>query len=131
MCLHLLREGHQIHVIDNLSTGYIESIERVKKISQSSLGFTECDIKSYNQLEKVFDRFRPDAVIHFAGLKSVKESVLNPLLYWDINLLGSINLLKVMNENKSVVQAMKETQFPEKSLLWAESYWNKKPFNVS
>tara|TARA_B100001564_G_C20587720_1_gene646342 strand:- start:352 stop:768 length:417 start_codon:yes stop_codon:yes gene_type:complete len=39
-------------------------------------------------------------------------------------------ILKVMNENKSVVQAMKETQFPEKSLLWAESYWNKKPFNL-
>jgi UDP-glucose 4-epimerase len=95
-CIELLSAGHQVLIIDNLSNGYRAAIERIKIISSCQLEFIEGDIRNNNLLNKVFDDFNPDAVIHFAGFKAVSESVFQPLKYYNTNVSGSINLLHAM-----------------------------------
>jgi len=96
-CLELLAADHEIFVIDNLCNGHFEAIERVRELSKRALGFAEIDIRDGGQLDRVFDDFKPDAVIHLAGLKAVGESVLEPLRYYNVNVRGSISLLEAMD----------------------------------
>ena len=96
-CMELLAAGHEVFAIDNLCNGSLESIERVRTLSNRSLGFAEVDIRDGEDLGPVFDEFRPDAVIHFAGLKAVGESVAEPLRYYDVNVHGSVSLLNAMD----------------------------------
>jgi UDP-glucose 4-epimerase len=95
-CLNLLESGHEVYVIDNLSNGHKAALDRVQIISNCHVNFQNVDIRDSNALDKIFKSFQPDAVIHFAGLKSVAESVINPLKYYDVNVIGSINLLDAM-----------------------------------
>lgn len=96
-CLDLLAAGHEVFVIDNLCNGHVEAIERVRLLSNWSLGFVEADIRDAGALDSVFDDFKPDAVIHFAGLKAVGKSVFEPLRYYDVNVRGSVSLLEAMD----------------------------------
>ncbi len=108
-CLALLEQGYEIVAIDSYVNGHKQSLERVIDIIKSNQSNKFVDIEIINQdirNEKVLDELfahhqkldNPiQAVIHFAGLKSVKDSVLNPLEYWDGNLNSSIKLLSVMN----------------------------------
>lgn len=118
-CIELLRNNHNVHVIDNLITGNKESLRRVKKISGSDLSFTKVDILDKNQLRKVFKQFKPDVVIHFAGLKSVNESLLNPIKYYKFNIYGSINLLDIMTEFncKKIIFSSSATVYGEPEFL--------------
>jgi UDP-glucose 4-epimerase len=95
-CLELLRKGHDVHVVDNLSNGSVEALERVKRLSNRKLEFNECDVRDAHTLNGVLLQFRPDAVIHFAGLKSVGESVTQPARYYDNNVGGTAVLLGAM-----------------------------------
>ena len=95
-CLELLRAGYDVQVVDNLDNGNIEALTRVKRLSNRDLAFTECDIRDVNLLDKVFAEFQPDAVIHFAGLKSVGDSSAQPALYYDVNVGGTAVLLGAM-----------------------------------
>tara|TARA_B110000977_G_C11053321_1_gene483133 strand:+ start:64 stop:1074 length:1011 start_codon:yes stop_codon:yes gene_type:complete len=95
-CLELLRGGHNVHVVDNLYNGKIEALERVKRLSNHDLGITECDVRDSNALGEIFCEFLPDAVIHFAGLKAVGESVSDPARYYDVNVGGTAVLLDAM-----------------------------------
>ena len=97
-CVELLEAGHEVFVIDNLCNGHEEAIERVRGITNCDLQFMNADIRDINALGKIFNRFKPEAVIHFAGLKAVGESVEDPLKYYDVNISGSISLLTVMSE---------------------------------
>ena len=97
-CLELLRGGHRIHVVDSLYTGNREALERVKLLSNQELDFTECDVRDNVALKKVFADFLPDAVIHFAGLKAIAESVSEPTRYYDVNVGGTTVLLNAMEE---------------------------------
>jgi UDP-glucose 4-epimerase len=96
-CLQLLTEGHKVFVVDNLSNGHIAAIERVRNISDCALGFSNTDIRDGEALDRIFTEFKPEAVIHFAGLKAVGESVIEPLKYYNVNVGGSISLLEAMN----------------------------------
>ena len=96
-CLELLTAGHEVFVVDNLSNGNIEAIDRVRIITGRPLGFLKADIIDGEILDTIFKEFAPDAVIHFAGLKAVSESVADPLKYYNINLNGSITLLAAMD----------------------------------
>ena len=78
-CLQLLDDGYSVVVIDNLSNASKEAINRVEQLSGKSLHFYEGDILDEAFLERIFDRHSIDAVIHFAGLKAVGESVELPL----------------------------------------------------
>ena len=66
-------------------------------MSNKDLIFNKVDIRNCNRLEKILYNFKPDAVIHFAGLKAVTESVVDPIRYYDVNVSGTISLLKAMN----------------------------------
>lgn len=92
----LLEAGHTPIVIDNLSNSSRESIHRIEMITTKKLIFYEFDVRDTTQLDKVFRRHAIDAVIHFAGLKAVGESVEKPLLYYTTNLESTFRLLEVM-----------------------------------
>ena len=69
-CVELLQAGHEVLVIDNLSNGHEAALERVRGITNRELQFTNADIRNANVLDKIFNTFKPEAVIHFAGLQA-------------------------------------------------------------
>ena len=97
-CIELLAAGYNVVVLDNLSNSKKVSLERVQKIAGKSLVFHEADIRDRTALRAVFGQHAIDAVIHFAGLKSVGESVAQPLRYYDNNVSGTVALCEVMKE---------------------------------
>ena len=98
-CLVLLEAGHRLVVIDNFANSSPESLRRVQELAgpeaAERLAVVEGDIRSSTDLEGAFSG-GIDAVIHFAGLKAVGESVAKPLAYWDVNVAGSRELLAAM-----------------------------------
>jgi UDP-glucose 4-epimerase len=99
-CLELLKSGHQVLVVDNLSNSKEESLRRVQRITGKSIQFHKVDLLDAKALEKVFVQDRFDAVIHFAGLKAVNESVRQPLSYYHNNITGTLNLCAAMIRHK-------------------------------
>lgn len=94
--LCLLEEGHEVVVLDNLSNSNQESLRRVKRITGRELQFEFVDLLEAEAVESVLSEGGFDAVIHFAGLKAVGESVADPLTYYRTNVVGTINLLRSM-----------------------------------
>ncbi|MCH7507812.1 MAG: SDR family NAD(P)-dependent oxidoreductase, partial [Proteobacteria bacterium] len=88
-CLELLEAGYQVIAIDNLSNSKEESLRRVRQITGKALTFIQCDLLDEAGLNRVFNDHQPSAVIHFAGLKAVGESVEQPLLYYRNNISGT------------------------------------------
>ena len=80
-CLELLAAGHKLHIIDNLSNSKLETIKKIEKISRKTVGFSKVDIRDRSELDKCFQEFEPEAVLHFSGLKSIEESFGDPLKY--------------------------------------------------
>lgn len=96
--VELLNQGHDVVVVDNLSNSSRESLSRVERITQKDVEFHEFDLRNRDMLESVFNAHRFDAVIHFAGLKAVGESVSRALYYYQNNLESSLTLLEVMEQ---------------------------------
>lgn len=94
--LLLLEAGHQVVVLDNLSNSSRESLNRVERLTGKSVTFVEGDIRDTSGLDALFSAHDIAAVIHFAGLKAVGESVAMPLAYYDCNVTGSLRLLESM-----------------------------------
>jgi UDP-glucose 4-epimerase len=97
-CVELLAEGHDVIVLDNLSNADISVYERVQRIAGKSYAFVQADLRDREALRSLFREHRIDAVIHFAGLKAVGESVQKPLAYYDNNVVGSLVLFETMAE---------------------------------
>ena len=97
-CVELLNAGHEIFVVDNLCNGHEVALERVRGITNCELQFVNADIRDSSAIDEIFKTFEPDAVIHFAGLKAVGESVSDPVKYYDVNVGGSISLLLAMSK---------------------------------
>ncbi|WP_029594799.1 UDP-glucose 4-epimerase GalE [Exiguobacterium chiriqhucha] len=95
--LQLLETGHDVIVVDNLSNSRREALERVEALTGKSVTFYLGDILDRELLEQIFLTHTIDAVIHFAGLKAVGESVSEPLRYYENNVVGTTILLEVMN----------------------------------
>jgi len=98
-CLELLNQGHEVVVFDNLSNASEESLNRVKKLTGKDLVFYKADMLDRDALEKIFVKEKIDAVIHFAGLKAVGESVAKPLEYYYNNITGTLVLCDVMRKH--------------------------------
>ena len=98
-CVELLSNGYEIVIVDNLSNSKEASVERIEKITGKKVRFYNVDICDYDALSGVFRENDIEAVIHFAGLKAVGESVRKPLEYYTNNIYGTLILLKVMREN--------------------------------
>ena len=94
--LALLEAGHDVVVVDNLANSSEESLRRVQELANRSAAFRKVDLLDVDSLGEVFDAEKIDAVIHFAGLKAVGESVEQPLRYYHNNVTGTLNLLRCM-----------------------------------
>ncbi len=97
-CVLLLEAGYDVIVLDNLANSSAKSIDRVEKITGKKMKFYECDILDKDGMRAIFEQNKIDAVIHFAGLKAVGESVAMPLKYYENNITGTVYLLEVMQE---------------------------------
>ena len=97
-CVELLNEGYEIIALDNLSNSCEESLKRVQEICGKTLEFVNGDIRDRNQLDVLFSKNDISAVVHFAGLKAVGESVSIPLSYYDNNVYGTLVLLEAMKQ---------------------------------
>lgn len=112
-CVELLEAGFEVVVVDNLSNSKKEVLSRVEAITGKSISFYELDLRDTDSLSAVFRENNIGAVIHFAGLKAVGESVKMPLLYYSNNIASTLGLCKVMVENnvKNVVFSSSATVY--------------------
>ncbi len=97
-CIEMQNAGYDVIVIDNLDNSSSESLKRVEKITGKAVKFYQEDVRNREALRKIFSENEIEAVIHFAGLKAVGESVREPIMYYDNNLISTLVLLEVMNE---------------------------------
>ena len=97
-CVALLSAGEQIVVFDNFCNSSPEALDRVQRICGKPLAVVEGDIRDQDALESVMVQYGCTAVMHFAGLKSVQDSVAQPLEYYDQNVVGSQRLLRAMSK---------------------------------
>lgn len=97
-CVELLNDNYNVIILDNLSNSKEGAIDRIKTITGKDLKFYKVDLLDEAGTDKVFAENDIDAVIHFAGLKAVGESVEKPLEYYDNNITGTLNLLKIMRK---------------------------------
>ncbi|QYJ83787.1 UDP-glucose 4-epimerase GalE [Shewanella aegiceratis] len=96
--VELLNDDQQVVIIDNLSNSSVEALKRVEQITNKGVTFYQGDVLNKAFLQKVFNDHDIDAVIHFAGLKAVGESVAQPLRYYENNVTGTLVLCEVMAE---------------------------------
>jgi UDP-glucose 4-epimerase len=98
-CLELLQAGYDVVVVDNLSNSKAEPLQRVQALTGKSLQFEPIDLLDKVELDRVFSQYDISAVIHFAGLKAVGESVAKPLYYYQNNVAGTLNLSEIMAQH--------------------------------
>ncbi|RIJ69541.1 UDP-glucose 4-epimerase GalE [Rummeliibacillus sp. TYF005] len=98
-CIELLESGYNIIALDNLSNSSEASLKKVKEITKIDFPFVKGDIRDRNLLDQLFMDYSIDGVLHFAGLKAVGESVEKPLMYYQNNVQGSIELLSAMQRH--------------------------------
>ena len=118
-CVELLESGYAVVVVDNLCNSKVKSIERVRDITGMAPVFVEADIRDRSSLNKIFSEHAIDAVIHFAGLKAVGESVTKPIEYYQNNLVGTLSLINAMKKAgvKNIVFSSSATVYVDPSSL--------------
>lgn len=97
-CIEMINAGYEVVVVDNLDNSSAVSLQRVSEITGKNVKFYKEDVRDKEALRRIFSENKIEAVIHFAGLKAVGESVREPIMYYDNNLKNTIALLEVMNE---------------------------------
>ncbi len=114
-CVELLNNNYDVVILDNLSNSKRKVVDLIEKITSKKVNFYELDIRDKDALQKVFKEHKIDAVIHFAGLKAVGESVKKPLLYYNHNISSTITLLEVMNKYncKNIIFSSSATVYGE------------------
>lgn len=117
--IELDKAGHSVVVVDNLVNSNPESLRRVSKIMGKEIPFYEVDVRNKENLSKVFDENKVDAVIHFAGLKAVGESVSKPLEYYHNNMTGTFILLDVMRQHscKNIIFSSSATVYGDPAII--------------
>lgn len=117
--IELDKAGHSVVVVDNLVNSKPEALKRVSEIIGKNIPFYEADIRNREALEKIFSENKFDAVIHFAGLKAVGESVAKPLEYYHNNMTGTFVLMDVMrNHNcKNIIFSSSATVYGDPAII--------------
>lgn len=117
--VELFKQNDEIIVVDNLINSRIEILDQIKKISGRKPKYYNVDVLDKENLDKVFKENQIDAVIHFAALKAVGESVEKPLEYYHNNISGTINLLNVMRENnvKKIIFSSSATVYGDSEVM--------------
>jgi UDP-glucose 4-epimerase len=121
----LLESNEDIIIIDNLSNSKLEVLDYIKLITEKRVTFYEGDIRDKVLLNEIFDDYDIEAVIHFAGLKAVGDSVSHPIEYYDNNIVGTINLLNVMKKHKckKIVFSSSATVYGDNPMLPFEEHF--------
>ena len=99
-CVELINSGHSVIIADNFSNSCPEAVKRVEKLTNTQIPLYEADVCDKEAVEKIFSENKIDAVIHFAGLKAVGESVEKPMLYYRNNIDSTLTLLETMSKYK-------------------------------
>ncbi|MBS4209159.1 UDP-glucose 4-epimerase GalE [Bacillus sp. FJAT-50079] len=124
-CVELLQEGYEIVVVDNYSNSSPESLNRISEITGKDFKIYEANLLNDKELDKVFAENNIEAVIHFAGLKAVGESVKTPLLYYEYNIISTVKLCNIMKKYdvKNLVFSSSATVYgiPERIPICEES----------
>lgn len=97
-CVELLNAGYEVVILDNFYNSSPEVLKRIRELAGKDFTFCECDVRDRKGLDKVFAENKIDAVIHFAGLKAVGESVRKPLEYYENNVGGTVTLCEAMRD---------------------------------
>lgn len=97
-CVALIQAGYQVVVLDNLSNSHPQAMQRIERITGQTVPWIQADIRDCAALQACFEQYAFAAVIHFAGLKAVGESVQDPMRYYDNNVVGSLRLLQAMQQ---------------------------------
>ncbi len=118
-CVEMLNAGYEVVVIDNLDNSSSESLKRVEKITGKTVKFYKEDVRDKDALRKIFKENKIEAVIHFAGLKAVGESVREPIMYYNNNIQNTIALVEVMGEFnvKKIVFSSSATVYGEAKVV--------------
>ena len=105
VCVEMINEGYKVIVIDNLCNSSIEVLKRIRSITGSDISFYQNDVRDKSVLLKIFKKHSIDSVIHFAGLKSLQESLEYPMNYYSNNVVGALTLCELMAQSncKSIV----------------------------
>ncbi len=114
-CVELLNAGYDVIVVDNLYNSNEKAIERIETITNKKVKFYKEDILDKEAMNTIFDENKIDAVIHFAGLKAVGESVQKPVEYYTVNIGGTLNLVDVMRKHnvKNIIFSSSATVYGE------------------
>ncbi len=117
--IELKKAGHEVVVVDNLYNSQREAVNRVSELIGTEIPFYEVDVRDREGLNKVFDEHKIDAVIHFAGLKAVGESVAKPLEYYENNMNGTFVLLDVMRQHgcKNIIFSSSATVYGDPAII--------------
>ena len=97
-CVELLNNKYDIAILDNFSNSKPEVLNRIKQITNKEFDFYKGDLLNKNDIEKIFVKNDINAVIHFAGLKAVNESISKPIKYYQNNITGTLNLIDIMKK---------------------------------
>ncbi|PIB26525.1 UDP-glucose 4-epimerase GalE [Amylibacter kogurei] len=97
----LVEAGFDVVIVDNFVNANTSVIDRLGMITKQDVIFETADLREISQLDAVFDKHKPDAVVHFAAFKAVGESVENPLMYFENNIKGFLNLLRAMENHNA------------------------------
>lgn len=119
-CVELLEAGYDVVVVDNLYNASEKSLERVKGITGKEVTFYQADIRDKEALDEIFDKETDvEAVIHFAGLKAVGESVAKPVEYYENNIAGTLNLCDVMRNHgvKNIIFSSSATVYGDPAFV--------------
>ena len=114
-CVELISQGHEIVIIDNFSNSKPETLDRLTEITGKQVPFVEADVCDREIMNRIFQKYKIDAAIHFAGKKAVGESVQIPLDYYRNNIDSTLSLCESMNENnvKKVIFSSSATVYKE------------------
>lgn len=118
-CVELINAGFEVVIVDNLSNSCREAVSRIEKITGKKVKFYEADLLEQDKLNQIFDREDIDAVIHFAGLKAVGESVQKPLMYYHNNITGTLCLCEAMQKHgcKNIVFSSSATVYGDPAFV--------------
>ena len=117
--IELLENNYEVVILDNLVNSSEKVLERLKKITGKDIPFVKADILDKDALDQVFDNYKIDAVIHFAGLKAVGESVSKPWEYYNNNIAGTLVLLDVMKQHgvKNIIFSSSATVYGDPAFI--------------
>lgn len=96
--VELLNRGNDVIIVDNLSNSKIKVADKIKAITGKDFKFIKADLKDFNLTDEIFKNNKIDSVVHFAGYKAVGESVAKPVMYYENNIITTLNLLKCMEK---------------------------------